>query len=61
MKAINGAPGFTGDDGSLSARLQTKNMTVATNAAADDFNVAGVFHLFNIGRQLTAGLTNKYS
>jgi hypothetical protein len=43
VKAANGAPGFTGDDGSLSATLQTKNMTVATNAGADDFNVAGVF------------------
>ena len=43
VKAANGAPGFTGDDGSLSARLQTKNMAVATNASADDFNVAGVF------------------
>ena len=43
VKAANGAPGFTGDDGMLSARLQTKNMTVATNAAAGDFNVAGLF------------------
>ncbi|MCU1268683.1 MAG: hypothetical protein JWM21_5001 [Acidobacteria bacterium] len=43
IKAANGAPGFTGDDGSLTARLQTKNMTVATNASTDDFNVAGVF------------------
>jgi hypothetical protein len=43
IKAANGAPGFTGDDGTLMARLQTKNMTVATNASADDFNVAGVF------------------
>jgi hypothetical protein len=43
VKAANGAQGFTGDDGSLGARLETKNMGVATNASVDDFNVAGVF------------------
>jgi hypothetical protein len=43
VKAANGSPGFTGDDGLLSARLETKNMGVATNASTDDFNVAGVF------------------
>ena len=43
VKAANGASGFTGDDGLLSARLQTKNMVLATSASADDFNVAGVF------------------
>lgn len=41
-KAANGT-GFTGDDGVLFARLQTKNMVVATNASSEDFNVAGVF------------------
>jgi hypothetical protein len=43
IKAANGAPAFTGDDGSLFARLETKSMGVATNASAEDFNVAGVF------------------
>ncbi|MDQ2856642.1 MAG: hypothetical protein M3R68_09960 [Acidobacteriota bacterium] len=43
VKAANGAPSFTGDDGALFARLQTKNMGVATAASADEFNVAGVF------------------
>jgi hypothetical protein len=43
VKVANGTPGFTGDDGLLSARLSTKNMTVVTNASSDDFNVAGVF------------------
>jgi hypothetical protein len=43
VKAANGAPGFTGDDGLLMARLSTKMMTVATNASSEDFNVAGVF------------------
>lgn len=43
VKAANGAPGFTGDDGTLSARLQTKNMGVATQTSAEEFNVAGVF------------------
>lgn len=43
VKAANGAPAFSGDDGFLSARLQTRNMGVATSASADDFNVAGVF------------------
>ena len=43
VKAANGASGFTGDDGLLSVRLQTKNMVLATSASAEDFNVAGVF------------------
>jgi hypothetical protein len=43
VKAANGAPEFTGDEAVLSAMLITKNMGVATNASADDFNVAGVF------------------
>jgi hypothetical protein len=43
VKAANGAEGFTGEDGLLSARLQTKNMVVATNASADDFDLSGVF------------------
>ncbi|HXD30836.1 MAG TPA: hypothetical protein VN643_06960 [Pyrinomonadaceae bacterium] len=43
VKAANGSPGFTGDDGVLFARLQTKNMVVARNASMEDFNVAGVF------------------
>ncbi len=45
IKAANSAPGFTGDDGSLISRLQTRNMTVATAAGAEDFNVAGVFQI----------------
>jgi len=43
VKAANGTPEFTGDEGTLSAMLMTKNMGVATNASADDFNVAEVF------------------
>ncbi len=43
VKAANSAPAFTGDDGMLSAMLMTKSMGLVTNAAADDFNVAGVF------------------
>jgi hypothetical protein len=43
VKAANGTEGFTGEDGLLSARLQTKNMVVATNASADDFDLSGVF------------------
>jgi hypothetical protein len=43
VKAANGAPTFTGDEGSLSAMLMTKNMGVSTIASAEDFNVAGVF------------------
>ena len=43
VKAANAAEGFTGEDGLLSARLQTKNMVVATNASADDFDLSGVF------------------
>jgi hypothetical protein len=43
VKAANAAEGFTGEDGLLSARLQAKNMVVATNASADDFDLSGVF------------------
>lgn len=45
VKVANSAEGFTGEDGMLSARLATKNMVVATNSSAEDFDVAGVFTL----------------
>jgi len=42
-KAANATPAFTGDDGTLFARLETKQMGVATAASSEDFNLAGVF------------------
>jgi hypothetical protein len=42
-KAANATPGFTGDDGTLFAKLETKQMGVVTAASSEDFNLAGVF------------------
>lgn len=43
IKAANGAEGFTGEDGQVSAMLRSKNMAVATAAGSTDFNVGEVF------------------
>jgi len=43
IKAANGAEGFTGEDGMVSAMLRSKNMATATAAGSPDFNVAEVF------------------
>jgi chemotaxis protein histidine kinase CheA len=45
VKVANGSEGFTGEDGTLSARLVSKSMVVSTNSSAEDFDVAGVFTL----------------
>src|SRR5438445_8825165 len=42
-KVANSTEGFTGEDSQISARLQTKNMVVATNASSEDFDLLGVF------------------
>jgi len=43
IKSANGAEGFTGEDGVVSAMLRSKNMATATAAGSPDFNVAEVF------------------
>lgn len=42
-KASNSAAGFSGEDGRLVLRLQTKNMTSLRTNTIDDFNLPGVF------------------
>jgi hypothetical protein len=42
-KASNAAAGYTGEDGRLSVRLETKMMTVASTNNAQSFDLAGVF------------------
>ncbi len=43
VKAANSSEGFTGEDSSLSARIQTKQMVEVTNVAAEDFDLVGAF------------------
>lgn len=43
VKASNSAEGFNGEDGRLTMRLQTKNMTSVHSSSVDDFNLLGVF------------------
>jgi hypothetical protein len=43
VKAANGAEAFTGEDSRISARLQTKMMTVITNSTAEDFDLLAAF------------------
>lgn len=42
-KASNSAEGFNGEDGRLSMKLQSKNMTSMHSSTVDDFNLPGVF------------------
>jgi len=47
VKAANSADGFTGEDSSISSRLQTAQMVVASNANAPDFDLLAVFRLLS--------------
>jgi hypothetical protein len=42
-KAANSAEGFSGEDGRLEMRLQTKNMTSLRTSTVDEFNLDGIF------------------
>jgi hypothetical protein len=42
-KASNSAAGFNGEDGRLTMKLQSKNMTSMHSSTIDDFNLAGIF------------------
>ncbi len=43
IKAANAGDDFTGEDGRLSSRLQTKNMTLFMNTSAESFDLGGIF------------------
>jgi hypothetical protein len=43
VKAANAAEGFTGEDGTVSALLRTKQMVLITNAPSEDFDMIGAF------------------
>jgi hypothetical protein len=43
VKAANSAEGFTGEDSSISSKLQTQQMVVATSASAEEFDLISVF------------------
>jgi hypothetical protein len=47
VKAANSAESFTGEDSSISSRLQTAQMVVASNANAPDFDLLAVFRLLS--------------
>jgi hypothetical protein len=42
-KAANSAEGFTGEDGRIVVRLQTKSMNSLRTSTVDDFNLNGIF------------------
>jgi hypothetical protein len=43
VKASNAAKDYTGEDGRLNTRLQTKNMTMMTTNGAESFDLDGIF------------------
>jgi hypothetical protein len=43
VKAANGAEAFTGEDSSISSRVQTKMMVVMNQASAPDFDLLALF------------------
>ncbi len=43
VKAANAAENYTGEDGSVVSRLQTRQMVLVNNAQSEDFNLSGAF------------------
>jgi hypothetical protein len=43
VKAANDAEAFTGEDGRITVRLQTKNMTNTSSSSVQSFDLAGIF------------------
>jgi hypothetical protein len=43
VKAANSAESFTGEEGTVSALLRTKQMVLVTNATSEDFDMIGAF------------------
>lgn len=48
VKASNSAEGFTGEDGRLVMRLQSKFQTSMRTSTVDDFNLAGIFRVLAV-------------
>lgn len=46
-KAANSAEGFNGEDGRLTMRLQSKNMTSMRTSTVDEFNLPGIFRVLS--------------
>ena len=64
VKAANSAEGFTGEDSSISAKLQTAQMVVMTNATAQEFDLLSVFRQLSRADlmraiQVTKGFTGE--
>jgi hypothetical protein len=64
VKAANSAEGFTGEDSSISAKLQTAQMVVMTNATALEFDLLSVFRQLSRADlmraiQVTKGFTGE--
>ncbi|PYS71236.1 MAG: hypothetical protein DMF69_10985 [Acidobacteria bacterium] len=64
VKAANSAEGFTGEDSSISAKLETAQMGVMTNATAQEFDLLSVFRQLSHADlmraiQLTKGFTGE--
>jgi hypothetical protein len=59
VKSANSADGFTGEDSSISTRLQTQEMMVMSNANAPDFDLLTVFRLLSKADLLRAIQTAK--
>ncbi len=47
IKAANGAEGFTGEDSSITSRLQTEQMVVMSSATAEEFDLLTLFRLLS--------------
>ncbi len=63
-KAANTATDFTGEDGQIAIRLQTKNSTTSMSTGVPEFDLAGIFSELareNLGRaiELTKVFTNE--
>jgi tetratricopeptide (TPR) repeat protein len=43
VKAANASKTYTGEDGRLGTRLETKNMTMMSNFSAESFDLSGIF------------------
>ena len=46
-KASNSAEGFTGEDGRIIVRLQTKSMNSLRTSTVDEFNLNGIFRVLS--------------
>ncbi|HEY6118774.1 MAG TPA: hypothetical protein VIV66_02385 [Pyrinomonadaceae bacterium] len=64
IKAANATEGFSGEDSSITSRLQTKQMVLMTSAASEDFDLLGAFRAlarddFQRSIELAKGFTSE--